>query len=47
MWPYTIDEWEHLTHGNKKVAKKSNDIIWMSVLPSAMLIGSLVYLLLS
>ena len=45
MWPYTECEWNYITHGkkNNKIIKRNKirqfkTLIWMSVVPSAVLV---------
>jgi len=46
MWPYTDEEWNTLTYGIKRKVRKSKNILWMSAVPSIVLIGILIYIIL-
>ena len=45
MWPYTDEEWNTLTYGIKRKVRKSKNILWMSAMPSLVLIVTLFYII--
>ena len=46
MWPYTEQEWNDITYGIKRKVKRSKNILWMSAVPSLVMIGILFYIIL-